>query len=386
MIAARNTLNSQPSTLNLVGAANAMDVQPVEGQGSEWRWIHISPYGEFPNPAGLQIFGEEQARNMVADFTSTAAKLDRLFGGLPFYVGHPDADPATYQDEAAYAWIHKLEARNTGLWGQVKLTPEGQQLLDNRRYKFCSAYWLMSPAPNRRGAFHPRVLKSVGFTNNPNIRGATPVASNSLPGTQPTPTKTMNEEQLKALRKALGLAEAATEAEIIAAANAARAGLDSLAAANTAKAGADAKLEAATNEAKALKAELATANTAKVKAETAFNTERAARIETLLTGAVNSTRITAAQRDEWKGKLDADFDKASGEIAALKPALNTQSKTKQLGSRVGETSNTSGGISAINTAVSKHMKENGTNHHDAYMAVKADPANRALFEKQETNE
>lgn len=381
MISAINTLENASG---FVGAANALDVQPVAGQGNEWRWIHVSPYGEFPNPAGLQIFGAAEARNMVADFDSTAAKLERLFAGLPFYIGHPDADPATYPDDAAYAWIHKLEARNDGLWAQVKLTPEGQALLDNRRYKFCSAYWLMSPAPNRRGAFHPRVLKSVGFTNNPNIRGATPVAANNAPG---TPTKqTMNEEQLKALRKALGLADAATEAEIIAAANAAKTGADGLAAANTAKAGADAKLQAATNEATALKAELATANTAKVKAETAFATERAARIDSLLTGAVNSTRITTAHRDDWKGKLDVDFDKASGELAALKPALNTHSKTKPLGSRVAEAASTSGTVSAINTAVSKHMKENGTEYHASYMAVKADPANRALFEKQEPTE
>src|SRR5688572_1909444 len=67
------------------------ELSKTNGEG----WVMVSPYGEFPNPVGLQIFGRTEADAVVKAFNENTGKsiAERAFG-LPIFVGHPDVpDP-----------------------------------------------------------------------------------------------------------------------------------------------------------------------------------------------------------------------------------------------------------------------------------------------------
>lgn len=105
------------------------------------QWVQLSPYGDFPHNRGVQRVDRAAAGEMVAQFHSFRARLGRLFGGVPFYVGHPDV-PASSElvDRKAYGWIVELEAREDGLFGRVKWSEAGLELLRNAHFKYLSPY------------------------------------------------------------------------------------------------------------------------------------------------------------------------------------------------------------------------------------------------------
>lgn len=150
-------------------------------------FVQLSPYGDFPHsgpvnprtktpiyPKGcIQRLDNAAAAAMVKQFDSLAGRAGRLFGGLPWYIGHPDVDPMKYPDPKAYGWIMKLENRNDGLYAQVKWTPTGEELKTEGSFKYFSPYWdgidTGNKDANGRVIIMPNELNSAGFTNKPNI-------------------------------------------------------------------------------------------------------------------------------------------------------------------------------------------------------------------------
>ena len=51
----------------------------------------------------------------------------------------------------------------------------------------------------------------------------------------------------------------------------------------------------------------------------------------ILDNAIRESRITIAQREEWKSKLQQDLAAAEAALADCAPALNTRSITRELG-------------------------------------------------------
>jgi hypothetical protein len=135
-------------------------------------WLQLSPYGDFPHARGLQRVDRAAAQAMVAQFSSFRGRLGRLFGGVPFFVGHPDLPGAgEMADRKAYGWITEVEAREDGLYGRVKWSDAGLELLRNAHYKFYSPYWEAREIGSEKGrrVYQPVALLSVGLTNQPNI-------------------------------------------------------------------------------------------------------------------------------------------------------------------------------------------------------------------------
>lgn len=130
-------------------------------------WVLLAPYGKWPNAQGLQTFEQKDAENMVNEFNSLLSTPQRMIG-LPWYVGHPDhpAFKDRYTDTAAKGRIKKLEARADGLWANVKWNDDGKKLIEGAAFHGHSVNWRMK---NEKGAWRPFSLKSVGFTNEPNI-------------------------------------------------------------------------------------------------------------------------------------------------------------------------------------------------------------------------
>ncbi len=167
----RNMVNSAlaitagecPSTLftNEWTAANATD---------SLRWVNLAPYGDWPNVQGVQRFQKSDADNIVNHFNSALNTPQRLLG-LPWYVGHPDhpAFANKYADTKAYGRIKKLEARDDGLWAGVKFNNDGETLISNESFHGHSTNWFLKQDGADKKFWRPFKLKSVGFTNEPNI-------------------------------------------------------------------------------------------------------------------------------------------------------------------------------------------------------------------------
>ncbi len=153
-------------------ASGGFSPQPSAFTIFQTDWLQLSPYGDFPHPRGLQRVDREAADIMVKRFNSFRGKLGRLFGGAPFYIGHPDTPHASdLADKKAYGWVMELDAREDGIYGRVKWSPAGLDLLKNAHFKYLSPYWeaqqLSSDAG--RSLFRPTNLISVGLTNQPNL-------------------------------------------------------------------------------------------------------------------------------------------------------------------------------------------------------------------------
>ena len=135
--------------------------------------IRIVEFGEHPHPKGLQRVTFEVARLLEDNFHSLRGLLARRFGGLPVYVGHPDdpeyAGQPGHSDTRAHGWIVDLRAKQDGLYGEIRWSKSGRELIDNANYKFFSPRWVMRSAGN--GVFEPVRMLSVGLTNTPNIPG-----------------------------------------------------------------------------------------------------------------------------------------------------------------------------------------------------------------------
>jgi len=162
------------------GCANELDIELCticnEAFQASNEWIQLSPYGEFPHKLGVQCFKKPEAESIVKSWESLGNVGVRLVG-MPIYLGHPDHPDfeRRYFDTRAYGRIKKLEARDDGLYAQVKWNKLGKEAIDNEMFHGVSVNWLVNKGPD--GKLHPKALKSVGLTNEPNIPVRPPTIS-----------------------------------------------------------------------------------------------------------------------------------------------------------------------------------------------------------------
>lgn len=166
--------------------------QYLVNETSDDGWVQLSPFGDFPNSRGMQRVRPEDANAIVNDFNSPV-NLEARALGLPWYVGHPDdrSFANKYPDQKAKGRIKKLAVRSDmncpnclemsnenpcpehGLFAKVKWNSEGKQLIKDEAFHGHSVNWrVKQDGP----VFRPTSLKSVGFTNDPQIPVA-PVTS-----------------------------------------------------------------------------------------------------------------------------------------------------------------------------------------------------------------
>jgi phage I-like protein len=278
-------------------------------------WQMLAPYGDFPHSLGLQRFRKEDAEAIVSDYNSFPNALLKAFG-LPFYVGHPDhpafkGEPGN-TDMRAYGRVKKLEARETGLFGNVKWNSLGKELIANEEFHGISPNWRMK----REGSvFRPVSLKSVGFTNSPNMPIPAPFAANS---------ETI--EKMKKIALALGLPETATEEQIaqkcLEMANSqstAQTEINRLkgveteyASKKTEFANAQQSITTLTTERDTARTDLANTKTALETANTNFANARQSHVKLLLDQAQKEGRISQADRTTYETEFAnaATFDNA----------------------------------------------------------------------------
>lgn len=308
-------------------------------------WVHLSPYGDFDNAVGMQRVTREDADLLVRNFKSIANVGTRLMG-LPFYIGHPDhpAYANQHKDEQSYGRVKELEAREDGIYGLVAFNSKGRQLIEDETFHGHSVHWILK----RDGAvWRPVSLKSVGFTNSPNLDVKPITAANSK--------NTM--DFLKELAKSLGLPEAADKATVEAKIASLKAAANELpiaqakateletkvgtlttqaAAANAKAIEAEGKVAAADARVTTITVERDTARTEKATAETAAANAREVASQAVIDAGIRTGRITGAEKATFEGEFKSaanaeSFTAVAKKISDRQPKLHVKTLTENVG-------------------------------------------------------
>lgn len=335
-----NELYNSKSVENHVISSNSF--ANIHGDGG---WVQLSPYGRFSHPKGDQVFTRLDADELVNQFHA-ALNLPQRVMGIPWYIGHPDHDAfkADYNDKRAFGRIQKLEARGDGLWGNVRWNEEGKKLITNEAFHGHSVNWSVV---KRGDVYRPVALKSVGFTNEPNIPVLPILAANEK-------GKTVNKDKLC---KMLGLDPAtATDEQIeekmanelanaktwqTKAEEAEKKIKDMGNIANEKKAGDDKIITLTTdlaNEQSARKKDVDAEKAKVIEKETALANERKTHVKTALDLAITAGCMPLADRPKWETEFANSHDATLTKLLALKPTIKTSSGVARRDTRTGATS------------------------------------------------
>jgi len=347
-------------------------------------WYQIAPYGEWPTVDGqyMQVFGADQAREMVRHFNSIPFRISRWFRSneIPVQIGHPEVDRKSWPDERRLARRHtELEARADGLWGRAEWNALGLENLAAGYWSKPSPVWLFpKPKPGTNRVF-PDLLQSVGLTNFQNTPGARDLTLNADPGTSGEASPTHDPDNMmliQRIKELLGLKPEDTDDTVFTAVS------DMHAAMPAANADEMAEEEKATYDA-ALATETAKATdeaTKREAAENALATMRQGEATRLINTAVAAGSLTLAEAPAWEARFTTDYDGAANAIAGLTPQLNTE-RLDLAGVKPGVAPRTvAERISLVQDEVARRLPAHDNNYAAAYNAVLADPKFKAVFD------
>ncbi len=336
--------------------ADIANAKPVD---DEAEWFQVAPYGEHPNRVGLQVFTQEAAAKMVASFNSLASRVGRLFRGAPIYAGHPDVDPGRWPDSRRLGKIVALEARNDGLYAKAEWNTLGAENNEQGFYVYPSPRWLCEKATK---GIAPVELISVGLTNTPNIRSSAPVTANDEEaggGAADQTDRTDLTNQLEAANAQVVTLKETLQNYISAATELASKNdllIDQVGGLTAAREGLQAQLTAAND---------------------ALATERGLRRDLMLDHAIESGRITPADRPALVALFNSDWAAAEADLKGRKPAYNTQpiNLPKDRAPLADEHARQA----ARQEAVNEIMKAKGVDYDTAWGLAKRSPKHKGLF-------
>lgn len=163
-------------------------------------------------PAGPEIIGQD-GRRWLHDRPQDVVSNSRIGRDLPLDWEHSTEVKAPKGEKAdAAAWIVDLEVRANALWGKLEWTEDGRNSVAKRKYRYLSPVFLFERESGRIVR-----LKSAGLTNSPNLSLTALNREGAHPGPNPSEDRPM--KLAEAIRKALGLAEDATEEHAVTAIN-----------------------------------------------------------------------------------------------------------------------------------------------------------------------
>ena len=174
-------------------ALSVIELPAPSGEASVPEWVHLIPKGEFRAVDGRGPWRYEDAAEVIRLSFASHKRL------------HIDLNHSTETagklglDAPAVGYIVEMEEREDGIWGRVDWTRRGTELLSDR------AYWGISPVilPDAKGKL--TAIARAALTNDPAVRNLTPLSRKD------------QDPMLQKLAKMLGLAEDATEEQVMAA-------------------------------------------------------------------------------------------------------------------------------------------------------------------------
>ena len=306
----------------------------------------LSPYGTFPveDVKGniiYQVVDAKSAETMAVNFASLRTKLATFFCGIPIYEGHPDEPEWLKKNPGhravAVGRIKSIEAGADGIYVTSVINSEGKALLsgDAPKYSGHSPHWRLAPVPDKPDHYTPVLLWSDALTNTPNLLSNT-IALNSIQGVElemeiPSPTAEAsatgatenqeNDDTMKLTPEALAALGFAPDADP---------SPEEISQAIIKLLGDKASAEAETATAQA---ETTAANSRNAALHTEFETLRGQSVERVLSEAIQSGRITEADRPAWTTALNTSFITEAAKLSALMPVLNISNRVPGLGNR-----------------------------------------------------
>jgi phage I-like protein len=168
-----------------------IELQASGGAGDSW--IMLFPAGVVATNDGRGPYRVTNAASVIAN--SMAA------GKIAFDENHStDLAAPEGRPSPALGWITEMQNRDSGIWGRVDWNESGRKLIVDRAYRG------VSPVLRHDGSGNVQEILRASLTNNPNLRGMVTLHSQGA----------NMDELLKQLRTALGLADDADAAAIVA--------------------------------------------------------------------------------------------------------------------------------------------------------------------------
>lgn len=335
----------------------------VEGDERELTY-RLSAYGEFPatdvdGKPIIQVVDREAGRLMAENFRSLGNQIATFFQGVPIYEGHADDQEWSAKNPghkaSAVGRIKKIEPREDGIYATSVLNSDGVGLLSGEapHYSGHSPFWRLVEIPGRPGCYRPVLLWSDALTNKPQILGNT-IALNSIDGMpelspeaelnddddsdeseDPTNDKDTDMKLTPEALKALGFAEGTEPSP------------EDISAAIL-------KLASKEHTAIAKAAEEIKPSTDVANSAAAMN----AAIDIILGDAIQTGRITEADKPRWATALNTSFATEHAKLQSLMPVLNTESKVKDAGGRRPTTTDAANTAEAITEGAKRFAVEN----------------------------
>lgn len=159
-------------------------------------WILLLPAGDAVLLRDGRAYGSAGAEAVVAEWRRQ--KLD-----LPVDLNHAEMWRAPYGgDSPAYGWVTAMEVRNGGeVWGRVEWTDEGRRMVESRRYRYYSPTFSLTETAG--GSYEIGGITSVALVNRPALPDVEALARED------------NRSMGDRIRAALGLADEATEQQVL---------------------------------------------------------------------------------------------------------------------------------------------------------------------------
>jgi len=211
-----------PSNLALARGIPAGEaVAPVGDDSTSWNMIL---------PAGkvLSLRDDREYKNSNPEMLATEYNADEI--KIAVDINH---DSVLFDfDPPSNGWVEEMEVREGAIWGRIEWTDIGQELLSRRHYRYLSPAFQFDEETMEILGFASVALVNQPAMTMPAVASRVPAVpatatAKSKSSDDPNPTteteSLMNEEQLKALRASLGLAEDAPIEDVLAAASAAKA-------------------------------------------------------------------------------------------------------------------------------------------------------------------
>lgn len=160
-----------------------------DGANGEIQDVLICPVGKF---VGSNAKGEPVHQNFTQEsLEAIATSLNQTGKEILCDADHASAKEGLGRNTRAVGWFSKFVANAKGLFGLLKLTKWGRELISNREYRSVSPVFTLNEESQ------PTALLSVASTNTPAID----VPENTILNTEPTTTQdeveNMTKEELK---------------------------------------------------------------------------------------------------------------------------------------------------------------------------------------------
>ena len=185
------------------------DLQPATTPGDGWYIIEAA--GEFTT----RVEDAELVQQLTPEVLAEVAAAGVPAEGLLIDRDHLSLDAENSSE--AMGWVRELAMCGGNLAARIEWTSLGLPMITGRVYKhFSTVYPPPTAEQLARGTYVPDRLIGLALTNQPNNKtGQPPITNRELPTpTQTTEQKTMYSPELLAT---LGLAEGATDEEVLAA-------------------------------------------------------------------------------------------------------------------------------------------------------------------------